>query len=161
MLLPVRLVIEPDAPRFRASEQLFQDLGSASIDRCGRNQRRLLLFPLTLTGDPVSSAPGDQPCDVVVPDISQQFCRSKIINQPCDISPSSVGADVVLTDLIPISACNIIQLCRCGRGCCLYNFFRSVAFGALEEFSLAPVRASRRAVKATTLELEVEVVERT
>lgn len=105
-------------------------------------------------------SPRDQLRHLVIADLGQQRCGPEIIDQSLDVPPCRICTSVMLTDLIPIPAGDVIQLGR-RRGCCgLYESLRPVAFGPLEGFGLTPARASRRAVKANTFVLEVEMIER-
>ena len=66
---------------------------------------------------------------------------------------------MVLPDLVPISACHVVEAQRCTRRLQLHDIpLRLLAFGLLYGFRFAFSRAFGRAVKAMTSPLEVEEV---
>jgi hypothetical protein len=163
MMLPVRFVVEADAPCLGSGEQLLQNLRGATIDSCGRDKRRRssIFQSFPMPGHSLSAPPRDQLCHIVVFDFRQQLAGPKVSDQPLDITPSRIRADVMFSNFLPIATGDIIEFGRRGRWGYFCLLFCTLSFGLLNGFSFALVRASRRAMKPITFELEVEVVERT
>ena len=108
----------------------------------------------------MATAPRDQLCHIVVEDLGHQSGRPEVVDQALNVAPCRISAGVMLADLVPVSAGDIVQLRRDRRGRYPGLLFRPVAFCVFECFSFSPARASRRAVKPITFELEIEVVVR-
>jgi hypothetical protein len=153
VLPPNRFAIEANAPDiFGASEQSAQQLGGGAFDGSGGDQtisvRRL-----------VATAPCDQFGHIVACDRIDRPDGAEVIDDAGEVAFRVVSTTLVLTDLVPIAASgNVERHARAGDRCS--GVLDALAFGLLYRLRFASVRPFRRAVKASTSLLEVEVVER-
>jgi hypothetical protein len=106
--------------------------------------------------DAVPSPPRDEPCDVVARDVCEQNILAEKFDQIAQ-SPLGVGGSgVVLPDLVPVPAGNIIESQRRARRSYLLDVpLRLLAFSPLYRFRVPPSRALGRAEKAITCDFEV------
>src|SRR5579872_1746524 len=106
----------------------------------------------------MAATPRNDARHVVIVERGDRPVLAKVGNQPFEIAPRLGRPDIVLADLIKIAASGFIDCHRLdASGGVLVGRPRFLPLGALYGFGFAPVRLARRAVKATTSELEVEV----
>ena len=91
---------EADTPAFGLGEDLLELLGGV-VDRERRNQRAAFT---TMT-----APPRHQPDHVIVADVGDDLVLAEEVEQQADQVPRTVGADVMLADLGPIAARNVIE----------------------------------------------------
>jgi hypothetical protein len=109
----------------------------------------------------VSAPPRHQFGDVVIHDIGDQLVLAKVADQQIELVLGIGGTGVVLPHFGPVAPGDVVEAQRGARALDLPDQeLRLLALGRLYLFRLAPGRAPRRAVKAMTSELEVEVEER-
>ena len=107
MVFPVRLVIEADAPRLGAGEQLLQ---TSVVDRLtvhGRSGGVLWLGRLLRSAR--GTTPRDQPGHVIAVDLGQQFGRAEVIDEMAELALGVIGAGMSLADLGPIPPGDMIE----------------------------------------------------
>ena len=108
---------------------------------------------------PVATSPCDQLGHIVASDRVDRPGSAKVLNQAGEIAFRVFGTSMVLSDFMPITAGGIVERhadARAQPAVCL----DALALGFLYGLRFPSVRPFRRAVKASTSPLEVEVVVR-
>src|SRR5271169_4038345 len=150
---PNRFVIEANVPDIlSAAEQSAQQLGGGAVDGGRRDQAAVVR-------DFVATSPCNELRNVVASDSGERFHCAEVVNDPGQIAFSITSAGMVLASLVPITASGIIKrhARAIGRR---RGVLDPLAFGLLYRLRFPPVCPLRRAVKAITSPLEVEVVVR-
>jgi len=105
--------------------------------------------------------PCHQPGDIVVGNVGDQLVLAEKLDRIAQLPFGVAGSRMVLSDFLPVTPSHVIEPQRRARGLGLRNgLLRLLALGALYRFGFTPGRGFGAAVKAMTVDSELEVEER-